>query len=143
VDGVTSVASATKAASLAKLPPLGPSSLPAAKRRHFFTPFDLMTFGFSPLIPAYPAPGNTWSSDANSRDFAVYGVNGSSRVVGVQTVKVPAGTFKALVVASKLTQPGFRFGSGTRTMWFAPGKGLVKLEFRHADGSVSVVELIK
>jgi hypothetical protein len=142
LDGVLSVSSATKAASLAKLPPLGPKSLAVNKRRHFFTPFDLMTFGFSPLLPAYPAPGATWASDPSSRDFAVYGVNGSSRVVGVQQVRVPAGTFQALVVTSSLTQPGFPFGSGTRTMWFAPGKGLVKLQFKHADRSVSVVELV-
>jgi hypothetical protein len=143
LDGVTSVASATKAASLAKLPPLGPKALPAAKRRHFFTPFDLMTFGFNPVLPAYPTAGTTWSSDPNSRDFAVYGVNGTSRVVGVQKVTVPAGTFHALVVASSLSQPGFPFGSGTRTMWFAPGRGLVKLVFRHADHSVSTVVLDK
>jgi hypothetical protein len=143
LDGTTSVASTTKAASLAKLPPLGPSSLPTSRRRHFFTPLDLMTFGFNPVIPAYPTAGNTWSSDPNSRDFAVYGVNGSSRIVGVQKVTVPAGTFSALVVASTLTQPGFKFGSGTRTMWFAAGKGLVKLVFRHGDGSTSVVELVK
>ena len=54
-----------------------------------------------------------------------------------------AGTYKALVVSSTLKQAGFPFGSGTRTMWFAPGKGLVKLVFRHADGSVSLVELLK
>jgi hypothetical protein len=71
----------------------------------------------------------------------VYGVNGSTRVVGLQTVKVPKGTYKALVVTSKLSQPGFKFGSGTRTMWFAPGIGLVKLVFKHADGSVSTVVL--
>jgi hypothetical protein len=141
LDGVTSVSSATKAASLAKLPPLGPRSLPSARRRHFFTPFDLMTFGFNPVIPAYPTPGSTWSSAQSSRDFAVYGVNGSTRVVGLQTVKVPKGTYKALVVTSKLSQPGFKFGSGTRTMWFAPGIGLVKLVFKHADGSVSTVVL--
>jgi hypothetical protein len=141
LDGVTSVSSATKAASLAKLPSLGPKSLPSARRRHFFTPFDLMTFGFNPVIPAYPVAGNTWSSDPNSRDFAVYGVSGSTRIVGVQTVKVPKGTYKALVVTSKLTQPGFTFGSGTRTMWFAPEIGLVKLVFKHADGSVSTVVL--
>jgi hypothetical protein len=140
---VTSVSSATKAASLAKLPPLGPSALPVGKRRHFFTPFDLMTFGLNPDIPAYPTNGATWSADPNGRDFAVYGVTGTSRVVGVQKVTVPAGTFNALVVASSLKQQGFPFGSGTRTMWFAPGKGLVKLEFRHADGSTSVVELLK
>lgn len=141
LDGVTSVSSATKAASLAKLPSLGPKSLPSTRRRHFFTPFDLMTFGFNPVIPAYPVAGNTWSSDPNSRDFAVYGVNGATRIVGVQTVTVPKGTYKALVVTSKLTQPGFKFGSGTRTMWFAPDIGLVKLVFRHADGSVSTVVL--
>src|SRR3954454_20171514 len=143
LDGVTSVASATKAASLAKLPPLGPKSLSASKRRHFFTPFDLMTFGFNPLLPAYATPGTTWASDPNSRDFAVYGVTGSSRIVGVQKVKVPAGTFDAVVVTSSLSQPGFPFGSGTRTMWFAPDKGLVKLVFRHGDKSVSTVQLLK
>jgi hypothetical protein len=140
---LTSVASAVKAASLAKFPPLGPSSLPLAKRRHFFTPFDLMTFGFNPVLPAYPTVGMTWASDPNSRDFSVYGVTGSSRIVGVQKVKVPAGTFQALVVTSTLSQPGFPFGSGTRTCWFAAGRGLVKLVFRHGDGSVSVVELLK
>jgi len=139
LDGVTSVSSATKAASLANLPPLGPKSLPPTKRRHFFTPFDLMTFGFNPVIPAYPAAGASWASDPNSRDFSVYGVNGASRVVGVQRVKTPIGTFDALVVTSALSQPGYPFGSGTRTMWFAPGKGLVKLVFRHGDHSVSTV----
>jgi hypothetical protein len=143
LDGVTSVSSATKAASLAKLPSLGPRSLPSVRRRHFFTPFDLMTFGFNPVIPAYPAAGNTWSSDPASRDFAVYGVNGSTRIVGVRTVKVPKGTYRALVVTSKLTQPGFTFGSGTRTMWFAADIGLVKLVFKHADGSVSTVVLTR
>ena len=143
LDGVTSVASSTKAASLVKLPPLGPSSLPPAKRRHFFTPFDLMTFGFNPVLPAYAAPGTRWTSDPNGRDFAVYGVTGATRVVGIQTVTVPAGTFQALVVTSTLEQPGFPFGSGTRTMWFVDGKGLVKLVFRHGDRSVSTVELLR
>ena len=142
LDGVTSVASATKAASLVKLPPLGPIALPAGKRRHFFTPFDLMTYGFSPVLPAYPTPGMTWSSDPKSRDFAVYGVNGTSKIVGVEKVTVPKGTYQALVVTSTLSQPGFKFGSGTRTMWFAPDVGLVKLVFRHGDGSVSTIQLI-
>ena len=55
----------------------------------------------------------------------------------------PAGTFNCLVVKSTLKQPGFPFGSGTRTSWFGVGAGLVKLEFRHGDGSVSVVERIR
>jgi hypothetical protein len=140
LDGLTSVSSATKAASLATLPPLGPRSLPASKRRRFLTPFDLMTYGFGPVLPAYPQAGAGWTSDPNGRDFAIYGVAGTSKVVGVRKVKVPAGTFDALVVTSSLKQAGFGFGSGARTMWFARGKGLVKLDFRHADGSVSVVE---
>ena len=142
LDGVTSVSSATKAASLVKLPPLGPASAAPDARRHFFTPFDLMTFGFGPLLPAYPTVGTTWQSDPKSGDFNVYAVNGSSRIVGRQKVTVPAGTFDALVVSSTLKQPGFPFGSGTRTMWFAAGRGLVKLQFKHGDGSISLVELI-
>ena len=37
-------------------------------------------------------------------------------------------------------QRGYRFGSGVRKAWYAPGKGLVKLVFRHRDGSVSTVQ---
>jgi hypothetical protein len=143
LDGVTSLFAATKAQSLAKMPPLGPRSLPPSKRRHFFTPFDLMIFGFNPVIPAYPAAGSTWAGGTSGSDFANYGVTGNAVVLGVQTVKVPAGTFHALAVRTVLKQVGFPFGSGTRTSWFAPGRGLVKLVFRHADGSVSVVELLR
>ena len=60
-------------------------------------------------------------------------------VAYAQRVVTPAGTFTALVVTSSLEQAGFPFGSGTRTCWFAPGVGLVKLVFRHGDGSVSTV----
>jgi hypothetical protein len=64
-------------------------------------------------------------------------------VLGVQTVRVPAGTYRALAVRTTLRQPGFPFGSGTRTSWFAAGTGLVKLVFDHADGSVSTVVLVR
>jgi hypothetical protein len=143
LDGVTNIWGISKSASLAKLPKLGPSALPPDKRRHFLTPFDLMTFGFNPVIPAYPAGGASWSAQSSGRDFSIYGVTGTATVLGVRTVKVPAGTFDALVVRTTLRQPGFPFGSGTRTSWFAPKRGLVKLEFRHADRSLSVVELLK
>jgi hypothetical protein len=102
-----------------------------------------MTFGFNPLMPAYPAAGNLWGSDPNGPDWVNFGVSGKSTVVGVQRVKVPAGTYQALVVRSSLKQAGFPFGSGTRTCWFAPDRGLVKLVFQHADGSVSRVDLLK
>jgi hypothetical protein len=135
IDGVTQLFGSTSGATLAKLPKLG-------HKRHFFTPFDLMTFGFSPLLPGYPVVGTSWKS-GNARDLQVYGVNGSTTVVGVRNVTVPAGSFSALVIRSTLSQPGYRFGSGVRTMWFAPGRGLVKLMFRHQDGSTSTVALIR
>lgn len=142
LDGVTSIWGSTKAASLAKLPQLGPKSLPSNKRRHFFTPFDLMTYGFNPVIPAYPTSGGAWAGAATGRDFSIYGVTGLATVLGIQTVKVPAGTFSALAVRTVLKQDGFPFGSGTRTSWFAPGRGLVKLVFAHGDGSISTVVLL-
>jgi hypothetical protein len=141
-DGVTNLWGNTQAATRLQFPPLGPSELPVAKRRHFFTPFDLMTFGFNPLLPAYATVGATWSSSRDTQDWLNYGVAGSTTITGVQTVKVKAGTYRALVVRSTLTQAGFRFGSGSRTCWFAPDVGLVKLVFRHGDGSVTTVELV-
>lgn len=135
IDGVTNVWGASSAASLVKWPRLGHS-------RHFFTPLDLMTYGFNPLIPAYPAAGDSWRS-GNAVDARIYGVTGRTRVVGVRRVHVAAGTFSALELTSTLTQKGSRFGSGTRTVWLAPGHGLVKLTFRHRDGSVDQVQLVR
>ena len=142
-DGLTNISATVKAASLAKFPPLGPAALPATKRRHFFTPFDLMSFGINPVLGEYPVAGDAWSVGAGSSEFAVYGVTGKSTVLGVQKVTVPAGTFRALAVRTTMKQRGFPFGSGTRTSWFAPDRGLVKLQFKHGDGSTSLVELTK
>jgi hypothetical protein len=139
LSGVTNLSTATKAATRAKFPALGPRH-GANGRRHFFTPYDLMVYGFNPVIPAYPAKGDSWRSSRDSRDWRVFGVTGVSTVIGRYKVKVPAGKFRAYAVRSTLRQAGFPFGSGTRTSYFAPGKGLVKLVFRHADGSVSTVE---
>jgi hypothetical protein len=132
-----------QAASPAKFPPLGPKSLPANRRRHFFTPFDLMTYGMNPIVTAYPATGDTWEVKSPSRDFSAFGVTGSSTIVGMRNVKVPPGDFNALVIRSTLKQEGFPFGSGTRTSYFVNGKGLVKLVFEHGDRSSSIVELIR
>ena len=142
-DGLTNIWGATRAASLAKLPALGPRFLPAARRRNFFTPYDLMTYGMNPILSAYPQVGENWAVKSPSRDFSVFGVTGSTTVAGIQRVKVPAGTFNALVLRSTLNQAGYRFGSGTRTSYFAAGKGLVKLVFRHRDGSVSTVSRLR
>jgi len=135
-DGIVNDGASAQAATLVKFPPLGHG-------RHFFTPIDLMEYGFDPVLPAYPVIGSRWSSQRDSQDYQVFGVTGHSTVLRVQTIKVPAGTFRALEIKSVLTQPGHRFGSGVRWSWFAPGRGLVKLVFDHADHSVSTVVLLK
>jgi hypothetical protein len=143
LGGVTNLWGDAQAATTLKLPALGPASLPRAKRRQFFTPFDLMTFGFNPLLPAYPNVGTAWSWSKATQDWTNFGVTGQTKILGTQTVKVKGGKFVALAVRSTLRQAGFPYGSGTRTSWFAPGVGLVKLEFRHKDGSTSVVQLVR
>jgi hypothetical protein len=135
VDGVTDIAGSSSAATLVKLPRLG-------RGHHFLTPIDLMVFGFNPLLTEYPQAGATWGS-GNGAELQVFGVTGVTRIIGVRTVTVPAGTFAALEVKSDLTDRGYPFGSGVRTCWFAPGRGLVKLVFQHRDGSVSLVQLLK
>jgi hypothetical protein len=141
-DGVSSLWAATQSATRLKFPPLGPRSVALDQRRHFITPFDLMIYGFNPIIPPYGTT-TSWNAIVPSRDYSIFGVTGTSSVVGTQRVTVPAGTFNALVVRSTLSQAGFKYGSGTRTSWFAPNRGLVKLVFRHADGSVSTVQLLR
>jgi hypothetical protein len=135
LDGLRNTYGSNAASTLVKFPKLGHG-------RHFFTPIDLMTFGFNPVLPAYPVPGTVLRS-GNRRDRQVFGVTGVTRVLGVRWVRVPAGRFHALEVRSVLSQKGFPFGSGVRTMWFAAGRGLVKLVFAHRDGSTSVVTLLK
>lgn len=142
-NGLSSIESYVKAASLAKFPPLGPKSAPPAQRRRFFTPFDLMIFGLNPIVAEYATAGQSWTVAPNGRDFAVFGAAAKSTVLGVKSVKVPAGTFRALEIKTTLKQVGFPFGSGTRLSWFASGRGLVKLVFSHGDGSTSTVVLTK
>jgi hypothetical protein len=143
VSGVANLWGSTASAALHPLPPLGPSSVRLAARNHFSSPLDLMNFGMNPILPAYPTVGQQWSTSTRSSEFKTYAVTGTTRILGVQSVTVPAGHFQALAVQSTLKQPGFLFGSGTRTCWFAPGKGLVKLVFKHGDGSVSTVTLLR
>ena len=143
LSGVTNLSTFTRSASRARFPALGPRSQPRAGRRRLVTPFDFMAFGYNPVLPAYPKAGDTWTHAKTSRDYRVYGVTGRTKILGTRRVRVRAGSFRALVVQSDLRQNGFRYGSGRRTSWFAPGKGLVKLVFRHRDGSVSTVERVR
>lgn len=141
LGGLTNVTTRVRRAETsARLPALGPANGPEGRAR-FVTPLDLMTYGFNPVFPSYAVDGQTWRSSRESRDFAVFGVTGSSTVLGERTVRVPAGRYRdAIAIRSRLRQSDHAFGSGTRTMYFAPGVGLVKITFRHADGSTSTVE---
>ncbi len=143
LTGITNVSGATRAATRARFPALGPRSAPRTQRRHFFTPLDLMVYGFNPVLPAGAARGDSWRGTTRSRDYASFGVTGTSEVLGTARLKTRLGRLRVLVVRSRLTQRGVRFGSGTRTSYFAPGRGLVKLVFRHRDGSVSTVDRIR
>jgi hypothetical protein len=143
VDGITNLWGDTSSVTKVKFPKLGPFGAPAARRNHFVTALDLLTFGLNPVLTPYPKVGDKWSTKRSSDDYRTFGVDGTTRVVKMQTVHVPAGTFRALVVTSTLRQNGFAFGSGTRTCWFAAGVGLVKLVFTHRDGSVSTVVRLK
>ncbi len=136
LTGISPLFSSASASTLVKFPTLG-------KGRRFLSPFDLMSYGFGQVLPAYPAVGDTWKAEPGNQAYSIYGVTGTSRVVAIHKLTVPAGTYTAVEVKSVLTQPGHPFGSGTRYMWFAPRVGLVKLVFDHGDHSVSTVELIK
>ena len=143
LDGVRNLAASVKAATRARFPTLGPRGRPADERRRFLTPLDLMIYGFGPVVPIGEGTGYSWASSRTSDDWRTFGVSGRSTIQRTRKIKVPAGRFNAVVIRSTLTQSGFKFGSGTRTMYFAPGKGLVKLVFKHRDGSVSTVERTK
>jgi len=143
VDGITNLWGTTSSSTKLKFPPLGPAGAAQARRNHFVTALDLLTFGLNPILGANPKVGDHWATAKGSDDYSTYGVTGETQVVGMQRVRVPAGSFRALVVRSTLTQRGFPYGSGVRTAWFAARKGLVKLVFAHGDGSISTVELLK
>ena len=75
----------------AKFPELGPRGVPPTDRRRFFTPFDLMVYGFNPIVPVYPAQGRRrGAARATAATGAIFGVTGKSTLAGTQTVKRPA-----------------------------------------------------
>lgn len=143
LSGVTNLAAFTRAASRATFPKLGPASADPDDRRRLLTPYDFLTFGFNPILVNDAAAGETWRSSRQGRDWTIFGVTGTSTVLAPRTLHTRLGDLGVLGIRSKLSQSGYPYGSGTRTSWFAPDVGLVRLVFRHGDGSVSTVERIK
>ena len=73
------------------------------------------------FMPNPLAVGQKW--EWTGKDSTQMEYRESSRVVGSETVKVAAGTFRALKVATEITSGG---ATKTRTDWYADGVGLVK-----------------
>lgn len=65
-----------------------------------------------------------------------------------ETITVPAGTFKCMphvttIMGASKREPEYnRMINGQRTLWFAPGVGLVKMRYEHSNGKVTQAELI-
>jgi hypothetical protein len=73
------------------------------------------------LLPNPPAIGQKW--EWTGKDPTQVEHHESHRVVGLETVTVPAGTFRAIKVESIITGASVPL---TRTSWYADGVGLVK-----------------
>lgn len=98
---------------------------------------------FDPAIPQYAFPleiGKSWESNYTGPTLDGTGLTDFSRkskVVGMEIVKVPAGTFNAVKIHSEtswLYKGAFRggrsSGANSETIWYAPeAKRFVKMEF--------------
>ena len=125
------------------VPALGPAGAPAAQRNHFVTALDLFTFGITRCSRRYPTVGDHVVDEAPSDDYRTFAVDGHDAVVEMQTVHVPAGTFRALVVTLDAAQTGLPVRQRHTHLLVRAGSGLVKLVFAHRDGSVSTVVRLK
>jgi hypothetical protein len=75
--------------------------------------------------------GHTWSAPAIQ----------TGTVNGWQTISVPAGTFKCLKVTVRLSERyGTRVETVTRTIWYAKGKGIVRMTRSDSGGSSLAVK---
>ena len=118
LSGVTQLSGGDARGDAAQVPAARARAAPtSADRRRFFTPFDLMVYGFNPIVPVYAETRRRrWRSSRASRDWKIFGVTGD--VEGRRDrarCGRRAGRFAAIVVRSTLRQAGFPFGSGTRT----------------------------
>jgi hypothetical protein len=73
------------------------------------------------LLPNPLVPGQKW--EWTGKDPTQVEHHESSRVVGLETITVPAGKFRAMKVVSEITGASVPL---TRTSWYADGVGLVK-----------------
>ena len=86
-----------------------------------------MIYGLNPILPAYPAAGESWAAKSPSRDFSVFGVDGHD-----DDRRDPARQGAGRHVQRARRPQHAHAGRATlrlgqRTSYFVAGKGLVKL----------------
>jgi len=88
-------------------------------------------------------PGDTWTQAGENGALA------ETSIEGHETVTVEAGTFPSCikhvtVISDAQGKPEANdFANGVRTLWFAPGVGLVKMQYTHDNGKVTEAELLR
>ena len=93
------------------------------------------------MLPEPLHIGSTWTSRGGSRND----VTSANKVVGLETVIVPAFKDKLLAVRvdSEITaKGGDAFGSGTRKVWWVWGIGPVLMEFTHAGSKKAFTKAV-
>lgn len=130
----------------------GGSCAPVSDSKTHLAPASL---GLCKLLAFPVRTGKTWTDSWNtgSPTGRVSPVIKCTIEARNDKIEVPAGRFsKCLRVRSQI-QTSLRAGSsidpdwqgandGTRIDWYAPGVGLVKLEFHHANGKTTRVDLV-
>jgi beta-lactamase regulating signal transducer with metallopeptidase domain len=96
------------------------------------------------LLELPVTPGGSW------RQAGENGASAETSIEGYETVTVEAGTFsdcvKHVTVISDAhsdRQAANDFANGIRTLWFAPGVGLVKMVYTPDNGKVTEAELLR
>ena len=97
------------------------------------------------ILKLSPQVGDEWTGRAY-----VEGIKGHTVVESItEKVEVPAGIFEnclklktTITGITKEDKPSDAFLRGTRTMYFAPGVGLVKLEYQHETGHRTKIVLV-
>ena len=102
-----------------------------------------MDFGFNPVLTAVPGRGRRAGAPRrSSSEFKTYGVNGTTKVLGVQKVTVPAGNVRGARRAQHAYAARLPVRKRHAHVLVRAGQGLVKLVFDHGDKSVSTVVLL-
>ena len=101
------------------------------------------TYSFDPPLPTQPAEefqvGKKWSSETyESSKFGRKRRLDNFKVVRIEEITVPAGTFKAFVVEREafIGNRGAISTSQKATLWFAPGIGVALKNTRHNEQNV-------